>query len=99
MDGKKISLWGSKPRSSAVALPHQVSPHRNVNLINIKPFFVSMSEYLLWQVLLFYGDIKVVDIARFQLSAATLSLLCHRDKNQRNYSGQSQCKDFDQLIQ
>ena len=58
-----------------------------------------MSEYLLWQVLLFYGDIKVVDIARFQLSAVTLSLLCHRDKNQRNYSGQSQCKDFDQLIQ
>ena len=55
-----------------------------------------MSKYLLWQDLLFCGDNEMVDIARFKL-LVTLSLLCHRDKNQRNYSGQSQFNDFSQF--
>ena len=39
----------------------------------------------------------MVDIARFTLSAVTLSLLCHRNKNQRNYSGRSQYEDLSQF--
>ena len=39
----------------------------------------------------------MVDIAKFKLSAVTLLLLCHRSKNQRYYSGQSQDKDFSQF--